>query len=210
MQRCQAQTAKKKQCSRQATQGTRCTQHAPKEVVVIEPWTALKLPKPHSDNRNSVLNKLRTKLRQPAEKRSGGAGHLYIYYIAEEHDAGLMYWKIGMTERSVDVRLAEWSKTHKHGATVLLAKSYRLRRWHKWVERVVHLYLNYCRVYRYPLVETKKESAHFHSIWAATRKPCPESVDSEDTAPAMHKQVEWFYAECLEDLDDIINKIVNL
>lgn len=207
MQRCQAQTAKRKQCSRQATCGTRCTQHAPKEVVIVEPWTTLGLPSPHTDNRSSVLNKLRTKLRQPETKRSGGAGHLYIYYIAEEHEAGLMYWKIGMTERSVDVRLAEWAKAHKRGATVLLAKSYRLRRWHKWVERVVHLYFNYCRVYRYPLANNK---AHFHSIWAATRKPCPDSADYKDTAPAMHKQVEWFHAKCLEDLDDIINKITAL
>lgn len=123
-----------------------------------------------------------------------------------------MYWKIGMTKRDVDVRLAEWAKEHKRGATVLLAKSYRLRRWHKWVERVVHLYFNYCRVYRYPLAAESSSSSktHFHSIWAATREPCPESVDLEETAPAMHKQVEWFHAHCLEDLDDIITKITRL
>jgi hypothetical protein len=205
MERCKGQTLKKAQCKRSATVGSYCSLHVPK----VEPWTALSLPCPNESNRKSILTKLRTKLRQPAAKRSGGAGHIYIYYIKEEHDAYLMYWKIGMTERSVKVRLAEWARVHsKTKGTLLLAKTYRITHAHKWVERVIHLYLNYCRVYRYVRDD---EDGSFYSVWAATHEPCPESVDNEDeegVPVATHKQVEWFHALDLKEIDALITSII--
>ncbi len=208
MERCNAQTLKKERCKRAAKDGTHfCGQHTPSTVVATtEPWVTLKLPTPHKDIRKSVLAKLRTKLRQAPEKRSGGVGHIYVYHLKGEHKAGLMYWKVGMTERAVDVRMAEWERTHKNNH-VLLAKSYRVERAHKWVERVVHLYLDYCRVYRYAL----EKSDTFYTVWAATGASCgPVEENEPEDLVAVHKQVEWFHSDTLDELDAIIRSVIRV
>jgi len=53
-----------------------------------------------------------------------------------------------MTERSVDKRLSEWKS--KHGIILNKKAVYNVAKNHKFLERLIHLYLDYCRIHRYP------------------------------------------------------------
>ncbi len=222
MNQCTATTTKKKQCKNKAMANQMvCHVHVEKKTTKKKtspppaPAAPVVFPTPHPSLKRPVLRRLNAKLATLPERRSGGAGFIYVYAIKEEHDAGRFYWKIGMTERAADVRIKEWGRTlDKRTQTLVVHRVYPVARGHKWVERVVHLYLNYCRVYRYALPAASAGSASgphsFYSVWATTGLPVEEedaSLGPHD-APAMHKQVEWFYCPRFADLDAVIAPLV--
>jgi T5orf172 domain len=194
--RCVAVKQDKKRCTRTATcvRTRMCTQHAKLQSappVEREPWTALGMLAPSAKNSARALRKLRSKLRRRPPKNDKEDGYIYVYGIRGERV--LNYWKVGMTERAdVEKRVGEWRRTHGKGA-VELRDHFRTRH-PKHVERVIHLFLAYCRMYRYQLSD-----GSFHSVWAESGDVIKdgqeqEAVDGERLV-AKHKHIEWFCEE---------------
>ena len=208
MKRCEAETKKGKVCSKSAVAKSTvsgknlCTLHLKLEPDAQEPWVELKLMAPSTENRKLVLAKIRRKLR--STKDGGGSGSIYIYAIASEVD--LNYWKVGMTERTADERLSEWSDEHK--ARIIKMSEYRVEHSVKLVERLVHLYLDYCRMYRTPCGH-----GCFLSVLSATGKVIEdkqyEKIKDEGRPAAKNKHVEFFNAP-LEDIKAVIEAIVGV
>lgn len=210
---CEALTQAGKQCTRRAKSvdwsGRHvCTQHqwghhALITVRDIEPWEQRGMPAPSTALRAHVLQKLRRKLKagpRATTPRSGNRGGSIYVYCLEGDDHENLY-KVGMTSDSVDRRLQAWARKHK-GTTLRRVATYVVGQDVAWVERVVHLYLDYCRVYRYPRV-----GGGLHSVWAATGKPLLEDADAAAVSPrsllVTEKMIEWFSAP-FEDIDLII------
>jgi hypothetical protein len=215
--RCAAITGQGKPCRRAGIASSSiskrklCTQHLNLEAdkagkKVVEPWLAAKLPEPSDKLRAAVLAKLRRKLYNTAKDR-GGRGVIYIYYIANE--TGLNYWKVGMTEKTADQRLSEWMAAHR---TRILCKSfYAVKHSVKFVERVIHLYLDYCRMHRTPTSDHTRETL-FRSVWSATGEVIDDDQNRVISADATrliakHKHVEWFCAPIAE-IKEIVEAIV--
>jgi len=197
MDHCTAIKHNGKPCTRARVEGTLCTQHFKLSGQPrVEPWTQLGLPEPSPLLRPAALRRLRAKLN--ARRRSGGAGSIYIYTIDGDEPG---FWKIGMTERTADVRLAEWTRVHGKKHTIRLVAEHRVDHSHKWIERVVHLYLDYCRVNRYAQPD---DDGTFYSEWYASGKPLP-GQRSDPLKQGIAKQVEWFYGA---DMDLILHALV--
>lgn len=178
----------------------------------LEPWKSRRLPEPSKELRLTVLRRLRTRINR-GPKQSDTTGHLYVYSLSNE--AGLNYWKIGMTSRDeLDKRLREWQS--KHGTTVLLKRSYRLEvKAARCLERVVHLYLDHVRMYRYSVLSPGEEKSCLVSIWSATGAPIEDAgrrawfsvADPEQRLHSTGKMVEWF---CLpwSELEPLLDALV--
>lgn len=218
-----------KRCTRApVVGGDFCTQHSKVKNVhrisELDPWTVHPhLPVPCPDNGKRFLQKLRTQLNKPLAKTDTQPGHIYIYYLDSER--GCDFWKIGRTARSVDKRLEEWNQTHK--GDVRLQQSFAMERGVKRAELIIHLYLAYCRVYRYGSSEDIHRSEWAFPLPDASRRgegrkdllPFPPRAsrgegkeEKEYSSPprakrgegrkerAVAKQVEWF----CEELDKIL------
>lgn len=180
---CAGQTQKKKPCKNKAVEGSRfCGRHGG-VCKAINAYAAKNNPK--------VIKKIHTKHRQglPKEKTPG---YIYIFYL--EHEKGNNFWKIGMTERTAKERLKEWTEKYNNKVKVVQEKLYKSD-YCKFMERVIHLYLDYCRMHRYPL-ETE-DSIKFHSIYSATGKVI-EALDGEERLVAKDKNTEFFHAPLKE------------
>lgn len=189
---CSATTAKGKQCSKRPVHHGLCTMHYNKaHPNAVEPWTEMGLMAPSALNRRLVLNKIRRKLRNtPTNVEAGGS--IYIYYLSSDTVENM--WKVGMTLRTADVRLAEWQKHHSHTCKVLKKAEYVVKHSVARLERLIHLYLDYCRVYRMPL-DDDNGRVRFKSIFSATG----EAIENGDEkGSAKSKQIEWFHASILE------------
>lgn len=183
-----------------------------KAVVSQTPWISLGLPTPSPELRLITLRKLRNRInRGPRNKSNDGGGHLYVYSLA--HEDGRDYWKIGMTKRSnLDNRMKEWRSKHV-GHTVVLKKSYAINdsATVKHLERVVHLYLDHKRMYRYFVPNG------IVSVWAATRQEIDDedrrvwnaSKSRPDERPsAKGKMIEWFCLPWEEELSPLLEALV--
>lgn len=206
-------------CTRWATPtggGRRCTQHArvvggggggAAAINDREPWTALGMPQPHAKNDRRALQKLRAKLRAPLPaSQNNEEGYIYVYGIAGER--ALNYWKVGMTARAdAHARVDEWRRAHNKRHAVVLRNQFHTRH-PKRVERVIHLYLAYCRMYRYEYEEedigngcavSGAVSSKFHSVWARDGAVVEDGQQLEAPTPhalaATRKHVEWFCEE---------------
>lgn len=211
--RCEALTQEGKQCTR-ASKGMDwsgrhvCKQHLWGHQAIIavrdvEPWDARGMPTPPAQLRAHVLQKLRRKLK--AGPRSGSkGGSIYVYCLEEDDEEHEHLYKVGMTSDSVDKRLQAWARKHK-GTTLKRVAEYVVSQDVAWVERVTHLYLDYCRVYRYPRSDGK---AGLESVWAATGKPLRTSAEpvSPRSLLVTEKMVEWF-ALPFEQIDAVIQGI---
>lgn len=178
--------------------------------VDLTPWKTRGLPDPEIKLlRTKVLKKLRQKLCSGPSQKSDSTGHIYVYSLASEN--GRNYWKIGMTTQTVKERQKQWQSKHGDGHTLVLKKSYEVPvKATKFLERVIHLYLDHRRMYRYPIsVETQHLLV---SIWSAT------GVDIQDKdwkiweksgvkKSAAGKMIEWF---CLpwEDVSSLIDALL--
>jgi hypothetical protein len=205
---CQALTHAGKQCSRHAAAGDRvCKQHAKTAKVAVftatatEPWVTRGMPAPALDKlRAHVVQKIRRKLRAgPRKDRSGGS--IYVYRLVGDSHPDL--YKVGQTTGSVERRLASWAR--KHGSEVKRVAQYVVSQDVAWVERVVHLYLDYCRVYRYPLLN----GGGLESVWAATGEPLdPQSPPvSPRSRLVTEKMIEWFAAPFEQVIDPTISQV---
>jgi len=180
-----------------------CSQHSARQTV-DEPWTRLDLPEPSTDLRVGIRNKLRRKLETgPSEK--DGKGAIYVYGF--EHERQRQYWKIGMTQQTVEERMRQWSA--EHGVEIDSVHQWHLGNNVKFCERVIHLYLDHVRIHRYP-IETEEERHDqiiFRSKWAATGKWIDDGAPT-DRPVAKNKHVEWFCIS-LFAIFKIINAVVD-
>ena len=214
---CEIYTASGKQCSRARTKVEKgvsyCTQHYKKRadtskisIKEPEPWTTLGILAPYEANGVRILQKIRSKLKAGPDK-TDRKGFIYIYHLAQERH--LDYWKIGRTEKSVDERMDQWQAEH-NGHRVVLSRKYEVK-YNKFAEALIHLYLAYCRMHRYPFEKG------FHSVWALDPdeviedgQEIPKADRGKHKIVAMHKHIEWFKCkrdEMLDVTDTICEKL---
>jgi hypothetical protein len=102
-----------------------------------------------------------------------------------------------MTKKTPKERLKEWQAEHPN--LVLKTK----QTWQvktnsvKFLERLVHNYLDYCRMHRY-VIGARQDA--LYSVWAVSGLPVPgEPAKPEDERlVARSKMVEWFCAPWTE------------
>ena len=215
---CETITSSGKQCTRAKTKMDEngvayCTQHykmrsnpTKSTVKETEPWDKLNLIDPFHANGSRVLQKIRSRLKAGPDKKKDGKGHIYIYHLA--HERHLNYWKIGRTKQSVDTRMQQWQDEHKKRRVVLF-RQYSVQ-YNKHVESLIHLYMAYCRMHRYPYKDG------FHSVWALDPteviedgQQIPKEDRDKHKTVAMHKHIEWFKckeAELLQVVEQLCNK----
>lgn len=145
-------------------------------------WDTLKLPAPQTIFMTpKALKDLDNKLNERVRPAREG-GFLYVYAIPNE-DVWLI--KIGKTTRDVTDRLDEWAEHHK--VEELLRAPFPCDL--ELAERIVHLYFDWARVYRYP-----QENGTFYDVWKTTKTPLVEGqAPPEGFRPkASNKHTEWF------------------
>lgn len=203
--KCAALTQRGTQCSRRGTKehdgSLFCTQHykmrcSARTVTAAvgdpEPWACLRLSAPKAQNGPRALQKLRAALKRgPSKSDEARSGFVYVYRL--RYDGGADYWKVGMTTRGdCGRRLAEWKATYAKEAGFTAIRTYATRA-PRFAERLVHLYLHYCRMYRYPLERGKR--GH-HSVWALDNRVIKDGQQTENRKGlvARRKNTEWFCA----------------
>jgi hypothetical protein len=210
--RCDAFTGEGKQCSRwskvrDASGRYVCRQHFVTQSTVIsvreaEPWDQRGIPAPSKKLRLHILQKLRRKLKA-GPKQAGKGGAIYVYCLEGDDYENL--YKVGMTSDSVDKRLQSWARKHK-GTVLKRVAVYAINQDVSWMERVIHLYLDYCRVYRYPRIM----GTGLESVWAATGERLDTTAGCGPPSPrsllVTEKMIEWFAAP-FEDIDAVIQSI---
>jgi len=161
------------------------------------------MPTPSAKLRAPVLQKLRRKLKAgprpstPRGRHKGGS--IYVYCLVDDDHA---VYKVGQTTDAVERRLASWARKHGGGREIKCCAVYVVSQDVAWVERVIHLYLDYCRVYRYPLAGGQLES-----VWAATGEPLGDARPASPRSRLVtEKMIEWFAAP-LEEIDAIITQV---
>lgn len=203
MNQCSARTHSGKQCSRSATVGTLCTQHHKSSAgkhPTEEPWAKLALPPPSEENGARHLQKLRLLLNKGPDKTKDGPGYIYAYYL--KTDPKDTFYKIGRTARSVKQRLSEWQEQHGGTKGVVKLKSSWKVPWNKYCEKLIHLYLHYCRVARYPLSSQQGKYKTVLIIDGTIIEDC-----SDERTVAMRKQHEWFKGSWV-DFESLIETLL--
>ena len=194
MVRCTGITKKGKRCKNHAISGSDyCHVHRPKEEP--EPWDALNVKPSTPPLNKSTLNKIRKKMKKGPTKKDG-CGYIYVYYLREE--MGYNHWKIGRTKKSVAKRLKQW------GTNCTLQYDWYTE-YHEMAERLIHLYLDDVRFYRYPA--TKKGKSDY-LVWKKDGKPVRGGKEDRDRMHAQGKQVEWFHTDW-QTISKTIECIVN-
>lgn len=168
-------------------------------TVELAPWTKRGLPEPQLKLLDrKVLAKLRRRLSSGPSSKTDEPGCIYVYSL--EHEAGHNYWKIGMTTRSMEKRQKEWQSKHPHH-TVVLKQCYDIpTKSVKFLERVIHLYLDYRRMYRYPITLGTKH--RIVSVWKSTGAGVEDAewtawndwlvTHPKERLSGRSKLIEWF------------------
>lgn len=176
-----------------------CKQHSRvkgvKTVHDQRAWAKMNIVAPRSENGKKVLARIDKALEKPVAK-SDGPGYIYIYSFASEQH--LHYYKVGRTKRSVKERLDEWRRDVVDDAIVLHA-TFFVERGHRRLESLVHLYLNYCRMYRTPYKHPRLKTVVYHSVWKSDGRVICDGQEhgsgkDKRALVAKNKQVEWFCA----------------
>ncbi len=137
-------------------------------------------------------------------------------------DNPINYWKIGRTKRSVDKRMEEWSEVH--GEPVQLECFYQLSANHEFVERLIHLYLSYCRMGRIhyedggnqtikPILSlTHLGKTKMHSTWEYLGDVIDDGQQTSDLKllVAKNKHTEWFCDSLRTIVEGVIDPIILL
>lgn len=161
------------------------------------------LPPPSTQLRLAVAEKLKTRLLRGPAAKSDSPGYLYVYSLAGEE--GMNYWKIGMTTRTMTERKKEWQSKHPNHTLVLKEYYYLPTPVIKFLERVVHLYLDHKRMYRYPVGKL------LISVWSATGEQIHDANWKQQKEPAklkaLGKMIEWF---CIpwEEVSPLLDALV--
>lgn len=172
-------------------------------IEAVEPWVLLKFPEPDARNGKRYIQKIRTHLNKSNSfsKKDSQSGFIYIFCLA--HERKLNYYKIGYTERTVEERLEEWGE--KHSALELCA-CFRVNSNAHQKESLIHLYLAYCRMYRYP------NERGFHSVYKLSGEIIQdgqENTDEKERLVAKNKEIEWFCAP-LEEILSVVEGILKI
>lgn len=181
--RCSGTTQAGKRCRRQTASLTgRCWQHIQQVKAARAIWAEKGYPTPshHVDARHRRL--LTTKLKHGPAK-TDDAGHIYIFQLSSD-PKGCGYFKIGRTTQPVKTRLRQWSDK------AVLVKSFPVVN-NKFCERVIHLYLDAWRVYRYRV----KSEAAYCSVWKKDGKPvtkADKAMMESHKLQGRKKEIEWF------------------
>lgn len=150
-----------------------CHHHAP-----VENKPEYQYPVPVTDLTRKIQRKIKTRIEKPPSK-SDGPGYIYVYVL--ETDSYDSYYKIGRTARTPEKRLKEWK-----GA--VLKKAYKVNH-QKKTERLIHLYLDHVRVYRYETPDG------YCSVWkddGTCVGKRDEKRKDKYKLEARKKHVEWF------------------
>jgi len=176
-----------------------CKHHLPKpEIIYTVKLTGF--PDFPAELETKSIKKLQTRIARGPTK-SDEEGFIYIYYLPNDC---YHYWKIGKTSKKVDTRMDEWSKAHK--VRVLLKKSFKVK-YAKYAERLIHLYLDHLRVYRYPVgrkfktIMAKSGLIVDDADWKELSKDYTNYVSSK-------KFVEWFMERDIDWVIELIEKII--
>jgi T5orf172 domain len=202
---CVSYTKEGKQCTRPSLSHSSqqlCWQHeraTGKKIFTTterEPWERLGIIiAPSTENTPRALQKLRVLLRRGPTKLDCD-GHIYVYTCQSDKENPISYYKVGRTARDTRKRVEK-----EQGGN--LKRSWRTGD-HKFAEALIHSYLSYCRVYRYP------HHRGFHSIWQRNGKTIEDGQNLPGGPPkhkARKKQVEWFACEW-EHLERLIGAIL--
>lgn len=157
------------------------------------PKAALTFPLDVSHLTNKIRNRIAKYMKDGPTKKDG-PGHIYVYYCPQDNPEDT-YYKIGRTERSVDARLKEWKK--KDGA--VLKKSWKVSH-QKFIEKLIHAYLDAVRVYRYSVSHTITTGGNgvnnvYCTIWKSTGEPVDlmdAHLKATNKLEARTKHIEWF------------------
>jgi hypothetical protein len=167
---CRGSTQSGKKCKRKTEPF--CYQHLPASLKPELPFDTTNCTK-------KIIKKIEKCLAKPPSE-SDGPGYIYAYTIDADPPH---FYKIGRTARTPEKRVKEWGKGAK------------LRAWwkvdhQKKTERLIHLYLDYVRVYRYQL-----DNGKICSIWKDDGEPVTdkdEKLKRKHKLTARTKQIEWF------------------
>jgi hypothetical protein len=121
-------------------------------------------------------------LMKKGPSKSDGKGHIYCYFLTSDTED--CFYKIGRTSRTVDERLKEWGKNVK------LKRSWEVKH-EKWMEKLIHTYLDSVRVYRYQI----DNGEEYCNVWKTDGK-CVSVADEElkqkHKLEGIKKNIEWF------------------
>jgi len=173
-----------------------CTTHYKTRLAPIqhekEPWDKLKVLVPNEANGFRVLQKIRAKLKE-GPNRNDANGSIYMYNLM--HERHLNYWYITQHEM-------EESEDY----IIIECRRYETK-YVDFAEDVIHLYLSYCRVHRYPFKNG------YHSVWALDSYQVIND-GQEDTLKTRrfspyNKQIDWF--KCVKgELVEILEMVCNV
>lgn len=136
--------------------------------------------KPFDNTRKEVVASIDKRIKKGL---TSDAGTIYVYRL---HGDVMPRFKIGRTSRSVGERMKEWQ--YKHKKQVIVIYDWYVSKGCKWMEHMMHLYLDMCRLIRYD----NNGDDTFVDFYFSDRTPLiPGSVMGN----AMHKHVEWFAVE---------------
>jgi hypothetical protein len=182
MERCRGIKKDGKQCTRN---GPYCYQHkAAKKNKCLEPLPGTRL---------DVVKKINKAVETVKPQKDSG----YIYVFRLEGDTELRY-KIGRTKRDPIRRIKEWADVHY--LPIVSEVIFEVPVGCKWVERMIHWYLDQYRLIRY-----EGDRGLFTEFWYATRIPL---IAGTEPGVAMHKHVEWFTVE-LKTIEALIGTLIH-
>lgn len=167
---CQGITKDGKKCKK--TKEPYCHLHEPMKFD---------FPLPILELTTKVQKKIHKHLKKTPSK-SDGKGHIYCYYLTSDTED--CFYKIGRTNRTVDVRLKEW------GEGVKLKCSWEVKH-EKWMEKLIHTYLDSIRVYRYQIDDTEE----YCNVWKTDMKCISkhdEDLKENHKLEGRKKNIEWF------------------
>jgi hypothetical protein len=189
--------------------------HAHVVVTSVDPWINLRIKAPSDQNSLQARHKLRLALLAGPARRDC-EGYLYIYYLERDRLRGCHdYWKVGMTTREdVADRIQYWRALHGPRAGFTHKRTYPTR-YAAMAERLVHLYLDYCRMQRraytktptLTLTQTQTPITWLHSTWYATKEPVQDAQQEPHKEFLKGSHTEWFSVE-LDVLHAIVRDVV--
>lgn len=183
MERCRGTNKNGTQCKRN---GPYCYQH--KKSAEVN-----KCLVPLPGTRAEVVKKINKAVATVKPQKDGG----YIYVFRLQGDLKLRY-KIGRTKRDPIKRIKEWSNVH--ALPIVSEVIFEVPVGCKWVERMIHWYLDQYRLIRY-----EGDGGVFTEFWYANRTPL---VAGTEVGIAMHKHVEWFILD-LETIKALIDTLIH-
>lgn len=155
-----------------------------------EPWAIVGITEPSPLTRKKIIGRLRARLRTgPTRCETASAGTFYISQL--RHEIGENYWHMSRTRPVFS----------EFGATVIC--SFIAVKNADYIERLIYLYLNYCRVHRRKkILGSASDNMLFLSSWVATGDQIMDEqrfhVATQGCVVSKKKQGDFFHCELIE------------